>query len=330
MDTNYARTQLKKQKYGLFGEHSAVQVCQWTRNALNGRGVCWKSKFYGVDSHRCCQTSVALFNCENKCLHCWRNTDYTLGEEVKNPEDPEKIIDGLMEERRKLMSGFPGNPKISKKMLKEAFDPNFFTFSLTGEATLYPRLGEMIKILRKRKIITFLVTNGLNPEAIEKLNRDNSLPTQLTISMNVSNDELYKIWHRSSKKDAWNKFNESLELMKRLKGKTRRAVRLNLVKRDEEDKEFMGQLSNMDSPKEYTELIKKAMPDFIHVDGFKSIGHARGRMSWKKMPNFEEVKKFAEDLIKELPGYKIMGEEKRSAIVMISNLNKKDLKIKRP
>jgi wyosine [tRNA(Phe)-imidazoG37] synthetase (radical SAM superfamily) len=83
--------------------------------------------------------------------------------------------------------------------------------------------------------------------------------------------------------------------------------------------------------KEYVKLILKAMPDFIHVDGFKSIGSARERMSWKKMPNFNEVKEFAEKLEKELnkKGYKIMGEEKRSAVVLISNKKKSELKIKK-
>lgn len=324
-----ARKQLRKQKYGLFGRHSAVQICQWTRNSLNNKGVCWKSKFYGVDSHRCCQTSVALFNCENKCIHCWRNTDNSICDEIRNPDEPEQIINGLIEERKKLMNGFPGNPKIDKKKLKECFEPNFFTFSLTGEATLYPRLGEMIKILRNRKIITFLVTNGLNPEAVIKLEKDKALPTQFTVSLNTSNEKLYSIWHRSQEKDAWKKLNETLDLMKKLKGKCRRAIRLNLVKKSKDEK--YSELSNMEIEhvKEYADLIKKAMPDFIHVDGFKSIGHSRERMSWKKMPNFDEVKKFALALVKELPGYKIMGEEPRSAIVMLSNLPKKELKIKK-
>jgi len=334
MELESFRKKLKKQKYGLVGNHSAVQVCQWTKNSLNNNGDCWKSKFYGVDSHRCCQTSVSLFNCENKCLHCWRNTDYTISNEVENPGDPKELIDGLIDERKRLLNGYGGNVKTSKKKFQEALKPNFFTFSLTGEATLYPRLGEMIEELRKRKIITFLVTNGLNPERIRELAKRKQLPTQFTISLNTSNKSLYDLWHRSSKQDAWKKLNECLSLMKKLKGKTRRAIRLNLVKKDLEDKGFIGQLSNMEDihVKEYVKLILKAAPDFIHVDGFKSIGSARERMSWRKMPNFNEVKEFAEKLQKELKskGYKIMGEEKRSAVVLISNKKRNELKINKP
>jgi tRNA wybutosine-synthesizing protein 1 len=269
--------------------------------------------------------------CENQCLHCWRPIEYNLGTKLPIIDSPEEIINGVIEKRKRLMNGFPGNLKADKNKVKEAMEPNFFTFSLAGEATLYPKLGEMIKILRKRNIITFLVTNGLNPEAIRKLEKDNALPTQMTISMNTTNEKLFNVWHRSSKKDAWKKFNESLDLFKELKGKVRRAIRLNLVKIDETDKSFIGELSNMNEEhiNEYSELIKKAMPDFIHVDGFKSIGAARERMSWKKMPNYNEIREFAKKLVKELPeGYKILGEEPRSAVVLISNWKKSDLKIK--
>jgi tRNA wybutosine-synthesizing protein 1 len=329
--SNFLKT-LRKRKYGLVGKHSAVQVCNWTKNSLNNNGSCWKEKFYGIQSHRCCQVSVSLFNCENKCLHCWRDTSYTLSGEVNKPEEPKELIKRLVEERKRLMNGFGGNEKAKKK-LKEAFEPTLFTFSLTGEATLYPRLGEMIKELRKQGKITFLVTNGLNPKFIKKLDKENNLPTQLVVSLNTSNKKLYDLWHCSSKKNAWKKLNETLALFKKLKGKTRIAVRLNLVKKDIDDGRDIGQLSNMEDKhiKEYASLIKKAMPDFIHVDGFKSIGDARKRLSWKKMPCFGEIKEFALKLEKELKnsGYKIMGEEYRSAVVMLSNRKSRELRIKK-
>ncbi len=327
-----AREQLKKQKYGLVGKHSGVQICQWTRRSLGEGKVCWKEKFYGIKSHRCAQVSVSLFNCENKCIHCWRNTDYTIPNIVSNPENPEEIIEGLIEERRKLLIGCGGNEKVDKKKLKEALEPTLFTFSLIGEATLYPYLGEIIKLCRTRGAVTFLVTNGLNPEAIEKLEKENALPTQMTLTVNTSNEELYKIWHRPYKKNAWQKLNKTLELFIKLKGKVRRAIRLNLVKAMEGDKEI-DKLSNMEDRhvKEYAELIRKAQPDFIHVDGFKSIGFARNRLSWKKMPFHPEVKAFALKLEEELKadGYRIMGEDERSFVVLLSNVkSKNDLKIK--
>ena len=167
---------LKKRKYGIFGKNSAVQICNWTINSLNNEGVCWKEKFYGIESHRCCQMSISLFNCENKCLHCWRDTSFTLNNKVSNPDKPEEIITGIIEERKRLLNGFGGNERAKEKF-KESLDPTLFTFSLTGEPTLYPFLGEMIKYLRNLVKITFLVSNRLNPEVIQELDKKNTLPT---------------------------------------------------------------------------------------------------------------------------------------------------------
>ncbi|MFB6069181.1 MAG: 4-demethylwyosine synthase TYW1, partial [Halobacterium sp.] len=35
--------------------HTAVQTCGWTKNALRGEGTCYKYAFYGIRSHRCIQ-----------------------------------------------------------------------------------------------------------------------------------------------------------------------------------------------------------------------------------------------------------------------------------
>ena len=39
---------LKKQHYEIAGknEHSAVQICRWTKKSLRDEGVCYKEKFY--------------------------------------------------------------------------------------------------------------------------------------------------------------------------------------------------------------------------------------------------------------------------------------------
>ena len=149
---------LKKQHYEIVGknQHSAVQVCRWTRNSLNGKSGCWKEKFYGIDSARCCQMSPSVMWCENQCLHCWRPIEMNLGINIGKTDGPKEIIDEIIKARKKLMIGFGGDEKISKKRFKEALEPTLFTFSLSGEATLYPKLDEMIKGIRKRKAISFL------------------------------------------------------------------------------------------------------------------------------------------------------------------------------
>ena len=48
-------------------------------------------------------------------------------------------------------------------------DPKHIAISLTGEPTLYTRLGEFIELANRRGISTFLVTNGTLPMVLEKL-----------------------------------------------------------------------------------------------------------------------------------------------------------------
>lgn len=74
----------------------------------------------------------------------------------------------------------------------------------------------MLTEIRKRKAISFLVTNGQNPKMIRKLSEKNSLPTQLTFSVNAPEKSLYIKWHSSCNKDAWERFNETIRILKSL------------------------------------------------------------------------------------------------------------------
>lgn len=312
---------LEKQHYRIVGGHSAVQICRWTKNSLKGKGVCWKEKFYGIQSHRCCQMTPSVMWCENQCLHCWRAIEMNLGMDIGKIDEPKKILDEIIEARKKLLMGFKGSEKVSKKKFEEALKSNFFTLSLSGEPTLYPKVGELIKEIKKRNAISFLVTNGQNPEVIKKLEKEGNLPTQITVSMNAPNEKLFLLWHRSLRKDAWKRFNQTLEIIKKLKGKTRRAIRLTLVR--ESNKGLFNM--NEESIKEYATLIKKAEPDFVHVKGFMSVGYARKRLGYDKMPFWNEIKEFAKKLAKET-GLKLLGEHEYSRAIILGK-NKKDLKI---
>ncbi|HRU81722.1 MAG TPA: hypothetical protein P5168_04145, partial [Candidatus Methanomethylicus sp.] len=63
---------LRAQGYRTVGGHSAVKVCHWAKEALNGGEMCYKGRFYGISSHRCLQMSPAAAWCTNACLYCWR------------------------------------------------------------------------------------------------------------------------------------------------------------------------------------------------------------------------------------------------------------------
>ncbi len=227
---------------------------------------------------------------------------------------------------------------INKKELEKSFEPSLFTLSLSGEATLYPKLPELIQIIRTRNAISFLVTNGQNPEMIKKLEKENSLPTQLTLSTNAPNKKLFIKWHNPLRKDAWERFNKTISIIKKLKGKCRRCIRLTLVAEGRDENAKLNSLTNMTNKNvmEYVKLIKKAEPDFIHVKGYTSIGCARDRMGYDKQPFFKDVKEFSKKLLLELNGklnrkekpWKTLGNVERSCVVLIGK-SKKDMKIRR-
>ncbi|MEK6906893.1 MAG: 4-demethylwyosine synthase TYW1, partial [Nanoarchaeota archaeon] len=283
------RKTLKKQHYEIVGEHSAVQICRWTKKSIKNEGFCYKEKFYGIKSHLCCQMTPSIVWCDNRCLHCWRAIELTLGNKLKGKIDsPKKIIDGCIHAQRKLLQGFKIDFKSNKKQLsiadqrkyKEAQEPMQFAISLSGEPTLYSKIGKLIQELRERGKTSFLVTNGLHPEKIKELARKKQLPTQLYVSVNTSNKENYNKFHRSSKKDAWERLNETLKIISKLKNKTRTVFRMNLVKNLNMEQEHAG---------EYAMLIKKSQADFIEIKGFMSVGFARNRLGYERMPWHEDI-----------------------------------------
>jgi tRNA wybutosine-synthesizing protein 1 len=317
------KEQLKKQGHRFIGDHGSVKICNWTRKSLVDDGCCYKEKFYGIKSYLCCQMSPWL-GCENKCVHCWRPIEANFGEIVgEDIKEPKEIIEESIQAQRKLLTGFNGNAKVNKQKFKESQEPMQFAISLIGEALNYPKIGEFILELRGKGKTSFLVSNGLNPEVLKKLSKDDCLPTQLYISMNAPDKKLFDKWHCSSVKDAWNVYNNSLEIFKNLKKKTRTVLRMTLVK---------GQNMLDEHIRGYVNLIEKARPDFVEVKGFVSVGFARKRFGYELMPTHEEITNFAKKLINELEErglieYNILDEHEFSKIVLIGDRSK-SMKIK--
>ncbi|MCW8965504.1 MAG: 4-demethylwyosine synthase TYW1 [Candidatus Pacearchaeota archaeon] len=308
---------LKKQHYEITGNHSAVQICRWTKKSLRDGGVCYKEKFYGIKSHLCCQMSPAVMWCPNKCVHCWRAIELNLGTEIENEDSPKEIIDRCILAQRKLLQGFKVDEKSEKKQLSkanqekyiEAQEPMQFAISLSGEPTIYNQIGELIKELTRRGKTSFLVTNGLYPGKIKELRDKKQLPTQLYVSVNSSNEEDYNKFHRSSVKDAWKKLNESLEILATLEGKTRTVFRMNLVRDLNMEEKHI---------EEYAKMIKVASPLFVEVKGYMSVGFARERLGYERMPTNEEMKEFC-DKLSQATGLKILDSHERSRAYVLGN-----------
>jgi len=309
------KKQMEKQSYRFIGNHSAVKICEWTKKSLIDKGACYKEKFYGIKSHRCCQISPWV-QCQNKCVHCWRaiELDFPINKKV---DDNKKIIEECIKSQRKLLSGYKGNAKVNIKKYKEAQEPMQFAISLIGEPSLYPKIGELIKELRKRGKTSFLVTNGLCPEVLNELNKKKQLPTQLYVSLNASNKELYDKWHNSKEKNAWKKFNETLRLFPKLK--TRKVIRMTLVRGLNDKEEYI---------RNFVKLILITKPNFVEVKSFMSIGFSRYRLGYEKMLSHKEVKDYSKKLVKELGNdYKILDEQEISRIVLIGK-NRNKMKIR--
>ncbi len=306
------RVELKKQGYRLVGSHSAIKVCLWCKNAIRGKGTCYKHDFYGIKSWRCVQMTCSLVNCSNRCLHCWREMRYTLPEEIKNPDEPKEIVDGCINAQKEILQGFKGNPNINKQRLREAIQPLHFALSLAGESFFYPNLAGLIEEIHKRKMTSFLVSSGQLPEKIAELIKQNILPTQFYISLNAPNKKIYEKMCNPLFKDAWKRFNKSLALMAKMK--TRRVLRMTLVRG-----------LNMIEPKNYAKLIKKANPDWVEIKAFMSVGSSRKRLSYDRMPLHSEIREFAKRIAKSA-NLKLLDEKKESRVVLLGK-NKKNLKI---
>lgn len=263
---------------------------------------CYKQSFYGIKSHRCLQMTPSLIQCNHMCLFCWRHQGFTE-KEFNVIDEPEYILDKSIETQKKLITGFKGDKRCDKKKWEEANKPNMLACSLSGEPTLYTKLGEFFEICHKRGITTFLVSNGTNPKALEKLD---PLPKQLYISIVAPNKEVYKKLCSPLISDGWEKIIQTLELLPSLD--TRTVIRHTLVE---------GWNMNSDYIKEYTSLDDKASPLFIEAKGYVFVGYSRKRMTISNMPSHNNIRNFGDELAKNL-SYELTMERPDSRVVLLS------------
>ena len=305
MDKDY-KEKLKKQGYLFIGEHSAVKTCMYTSKSLAGKGTCYKQRFYGIQSHRCVQMSVAVNFCNLDCKFCWRDRNNSAFGKI---DDPVKLADNAIKAQRQLLSGFGGNPTTPTERWKESSEPLHFAISLNGENTAYPRLGEFIGELKKRGHSTYLVTNGQLPEVLRKMERDDQLPTQIYISMSAPTPELFKEIDQPLYKDGWERLLKSLDWINSARGKTRTTVRLTIIK------DVTSQYV-----KEFAELVNLAMPAFLEVKSYSYLGASKKNYKLENMGEYDFVEAFAKELSK-YTQYKIIDaqEESRVCLMMVED-----------
>ncbi len=303
---------MQKQKYHFVGRHTVVKKCYWTHKAMVEDRHCYKCKFYGIESHRDIQMSPAAFWCWNACLHCWRIRPQDLGvdlDETKMPfyDDPRMLVDEMIRVHRKLMSGYKGHPKVDPKKLEEAMNPVHVTMSLTGEPTLYELLGDLIKEIHRRGMTTFIVTRGVRPDVLARLEEE---PSQLYVSIEAWDKKSYNYFTRPLVPRAWELTWETFEIMPSFTNPT--AIRITLVR---------GFNDTPEALKGFAKIIETAQPTYVEVKSYMWVGASRERLTKSNMARHDQVKEFTKKL-SELTGYPIIGESKASRVVLLSRIPK--------
>lgn len=302
---------LKMQKYHLVGTHSAVKRCRWLHETLVNARFCYKQKFYGIKTHKCVQMTPAVHYCNMHCRFCWRahsgdKTDLKWEEiNVTKWDEPERIVEDCLTAQKKILTGYKGNPKTDKWKFREALKPGHVAISLTGEPTLYPRLGELIQIFHRKGFTTFLVSNGTIPEALGNLAVE---PTQLYVSLCAYDQESFLKTCRPLLEGAWAKLDETLSLLPSFKCPT--VLRLTLARH-----------LNMSHPELYGKLIEKANPTYVEPKAYMHVGFSRLRLGFDNMPSHDEIQSFGAELAKET-GYNVLDEAPDSRVVLLSRLQK--------
>jgi tRNA wybutosine-synthesizing protein 1 len=294
------RSMFERQGYAIVGNHSAVKTCHWLRESLMRRRVCYKQDFFGIGSHRCLQMTPVANLCNHRCLYCWRYQG--SDDNITEWDEPAAIIEGTIRAQKALVAGYKGDERCDPKMWDEARDPDQVAISLTGEPTMYPYLGELIKGYRDRGFTTFLVTNGTMPHVLRDLA---PLPTQLYVSLDAPNKDVYKRLCLPKTDHLWDRILDTVEIMPSLD--TRKVARHTLVEG-----------WNVGSEDEYAALDLKGDFDFIEPKGYVHVGYSRERLERSNMPSFERIREFAGKMA-EITGYEITGENRPSKVVLLSN-----------
>lgn len=294
--------QLESSGYRFVGNHNhaAAKICHWTKQSILDKGVCYKEKFYGIESHRCLQMAPAVPNCQQKCEFCWRDLSYTQTQWEGEYDDPKTIIDEAVKAQNNLLCGFFGNDKANKEKLEESKTPTNAAISLAGEPMLYPEIDELIAEFNRRNFTTFVVSNG---QCVDKLKNLENEPYQLYLSLDAPTKKIYNDVCQPQISEGWDNLNQSLDTLASFNSRT--CIRTTCVK---------GR--NMTNPEKYAELIKKASPDFVEIKAYMCVGSSRHRLTPDNMPTFDEVKSFAQK-IGENCGKKIVNESEVSRVVLL-------------
>ncbi|MBI4360250.1 4-demethylwyosine synthase TYW1 [Candidatus Micrarchaeota archaeon] len=287
-------------------KHAAVQTCLWTKKALTGEGFCYKMTFYGIQSHRCIQWSPCPVHCNFACRFCWRDTSIHSPQWEGPVDDAETLVQASIDGFNHLLNGYPGNPKTVPKRMEQSLDPIHTAISLDGEPTLYPELPALIRAFHKRKITTFLVTNGSNPKMLRLLAQEQSLPTQVYVSLSAWDEASFQSIQKPLQTGLWDNYLESLDVMREM-DHDRRVLRMTLAK---------GLNITPESITGFSEIVGRSGAEYVEVKSYTPVGKSRLRLGPNFAPCHQDMQAVAKDLA-EKTGYLYTAEHEPSQVVLL-------------
>jgi tRNA wybutosine-synthesizing protein 1 len=303
------KEKLEKQGYHLLGKRGAYKACQWQKKALLYGDVCYKQRFYGIESHRCVQMAPVVDKCTQSCEFCWRVTPSDVGVSwnqvavsKKDVVPVDELMDAVLMANLRSLGGY--NPeagaKVPREKYVEAREPKHVAVSLAGEPTLHPQISELIDEIHSRDMTSFLVTNGTRPDVLGSM----TPPTQLYVTLAAPDESTYKQLCKPGIKNGWQCIVESQEVLQSLN--TRTVNRLTMVSGH-----------NMKNPRSYSNLILKGQPDYVEVKGYMNLGSSRGRLTSENAPSHRDIRAFSQKLA-DLTGYFLLDEQIESRVVLLS------------
>ena len=209
-----------------------------------------------------------------------------------------------------MINGYYGDSRNDKQRLDESLLPSHYAISLSGEPTMYPKLPELIKYLNSLETTKsiFLVTNGQEPDMIQRLQDEDALPTQLYLSTNAADYESFLEINKPKYDDSWERWNKTLEMLKHLD--TRTVLRITLIRDYNNKKEAIPAFAKM---------FRNASPHFIEIKSYMHIGRSTNRLEHSNMLEMEEVQEFSRSVAKQSGIFSIMDESFVSRISVLQN-----------
>ena len=180
----------------------------------------------------------------------------------------------------------------------------------SGEPTMYPKLPKLIKYLKSLETTKsiFLVTNGQEPDMIQRLVDEDALPTQLYLSTNAADQESFLKINKPRYDDSWKRWNRTLDMFSTLD--TRTVLRITLIRNWNDSHEMIPS---------FAEMFDKSNPHFIEIKSYMHIGRSTNRLEHENMLDMNEVRNFANSISQNSDRFSVMDESEISRIVILQN-----------